>query len=160
MVEYFFMHIGDDKERQAQIQSRAKIPEKQMSLMIGIQENILEYIGRAFNQQQPFGLKGEFLCFTVVDNHRCRTGPRVIFCPHSPFTSPGLAASSWQALCNQGWHAIFKPVTMMGNNLGQFMMVLFEPRKFRLLMQLQDLLLAFFFSSLTLLKSQPTTDIL
>lgn len=81
----------------------------------------------------------------MVDNHRCRTGPRVIFCPQSPFTSPGLAASSWQALCNQGWHAIFKPVTMMGNNLGQFMMVLFEPRKFRLLMQLQDLLLAFFF---------------
>lgn len=79
------------------------------------------------------------------DNHRCRTGPRVIFCPQSPFTSPGLAASSWQALCDQGWHVIFKPVTMMGNNLCQFMMVLFEPRKFRLLIQLQDLLLLIFF---------------
>lgn len=63
-----------------------------------------------------------------------------MFCPQS--LSPGLAVSSWQALCDQGWHVIFKPV-MMANNLGQFMTLLFEPRKFRI--QFQHLLLAFIF---------------
>lgn len=67
------------------------------------------------------------------------------FCPPNAFISPGLAASSWQALCNQGWLMIFKQVMMMDNNLCQFMMVLFQPRKFRFLIQLQYLLLAILF---------------
>lgn len=73
----------------------------------------------------------------------CRlSGSGVIFCTQNPFIS---WPSCLQTLCSQDWHVIFKPVMMMGNNLCQFMMVLFEPRKFKLLIQLQNLLLAILF---------------